>query len=164
MKGEAKNYKLFQISYSSNFAFCICLVGFTSFRFGTYKTTNNLNLFLTFLILITLVFAIFDWLCYQLLQSLKARRLLSKKLNIAGLIINIICISLTLFFIFEFIRLIKNILWHPQFYYSDLNFIFTIVLLLGITLTSIYLSFFYWVLRKKLSAIFINSIENFGEE
>jgi hypothetical protein len=156
-----KNYKLFQISYTVNFVFCLCVLGIASYRFISNWNSDKLNLyFFLFCLFIIVVFSTFDWVCYQLLYFIKTGSLLSAKLRIAGVIFSIICLLICFFCIFGFITIISGMIERRSLYSID-QYIF-LCPFLGLVVTSIYLCISYWLLRKRLNLNFTNTIENFG--
>ena len=156
-----KNYKLFQISYTLNFVFCLCVLVIACYRFIINWGSDNFNLaFFLFSLVVTLIFSTFDWLCYHLFHSIKIGGLLSTKSGIAWMTFSIICFLITILCILGFITMISHVIEMRSLYSID-QYIF-LCPFLGLLVTSIYLCIGYWVLRKRLNLNFTNSIENFG--
>ena len=154
-----KSYKLFQISYTLNFIFCLCVLGVVCYRF--IRDWNfNLSFFL-FAVILVVVFSIFDWLSYHLLHSIKIKYLLSTRLRIAGIIFYIICVLITIFCTFGSIIMISGMIKEQRSIFHINEYIF-LYPFLGFTLSSIYLCISYWLLRKQINLNFTNSIENIG--
>ena len=156
-----KSYKLFQICYTLNFIFCFLLFGLIVFRTLIQWDFDSFNvyMFITSTI-ITVIFAIFDWLCHDVLYAIKIGRPVSGTKKIAGRVFNIICIALTLFFISGLVSMIQSFIDSSQFKNID-QYLF-LCLFSGLILTSVYLCISYWILLNQIKSDFSETIDEIG--
>jgi hypothetical protein len=156
-----KNKRLFGIINTLNIVLWII---FFAYRiWGDYTETyydQNEGLFVVSVIFLTIVF-LFSFFCYELNKTLKAALPLSDSSRLIGPVIVILFTLVTM--IFDWIS-VSNF----KYYFADklpgYKWIFIDLVLLALSITSTYLCFAYWIIRKEIKKQLTVIITDLGKE
>ena len=158
-----KSNKLFGVGYFLNFiASSVFLAILFYFSVRENETANN-ELALTYLtITFLLVILPFNWICYSLHRSYRLNLQLLKKMKIFGSILFILFSILTVLEIIGSVDIINDI-FNDKFYPEFRTILFS-SLFFSITISSLYLCFGYWIVRKQTKAQFVDIIADLGKD
>ena len=157
-----KSYKLFQFAYLFNLICCLFSAAIIFYRTSSSSHYNNIRYnILVFIFMV--IYIIYDWFCFLILNILKNSSPISRKIKIIGTIMNIIGLLLTAFILFKIFPMFKLMIEYHFFSFPILQQVIS-ASLFGIILTFFYLSISYWLLLKNHNLKFINILEKFGNE
>jgi len=158
-----KNKQFFGFGYILNFTLSLAFI-IMMFYFNRRYPENDGNIIaITFFSSIFLLIVTpFNWLCYSLHKKYRSNQQLSKKAKITGTIFFVLFSLLSILQIVGTVELIDDAITNRS--YIDTQLIFITSLFLSITLTSIYLCFAYWVIRKQTRKQFVDIIAQLGQE
>jgi len=157
-----KRRKLFEINYVLNSFFYLMLTCFQIIESLFYERGSDILAILAYLIvMLVLVVAPFNWSCYTLYKCYKNGLQLSGNTDK-------IRITVGLFFNLLTALLLGGIAIYIHDYFIDelntsLASLFYYALFCGFTITSIYLSINYWIIRKQVKLQAATTLSNLGE-
>ncbi|MGG9960426.1 hypothetical protein [Ferruginibacter sp. SUN106] len=159
-----KNRKLFELNYILNATLFLAFLGNAIVvNLSSDNTSEHFLFVFVFLsLLFILVVAPFNFACYTLNKACKTGLQLSKRADIFGTVCYIFFNILSVLLVIGFIDLINDYFKYSLstttrgiFFYS-IYFFFTI--------TSVYLSISYWIIKRKFKTQIINMVSALGNK